>query len=140
MEGPEFAPTLFMKQVKQAQQKILIVEDHSDSREALKTLFEAFGYAVSEAANGREAIARASADHPNLVLMDIMMPEVDGFAATRAIREIPELRGTPIIAVTAMDGTRELAMEAGMSDYVLKPVDIRGLLAKVSGWLKPLEA
>jgi CheY-like chemotaxis protein len=140
MEGPVLAPTIFMKQAQDVPMKILIVEDHFDSREALKVLFEAFGYDVSEAANGREAIARASADHPNLVLMDIMMPEVDGFAATRAIREIPAMRRTPIIAVTAMDGTRDLAMQAGMSDYVLKPVDIRGLLAKVSGWLKPLEA
>jgi CheY-like chemotaxis protein len=120
--------------------RILIVEDHLDSREAMRTLFEAFGYDVVEAVNGRDAILRAGLDRPNLILMDIMMPELDGFDASRAIRSIPGMDQTPIIAVTAMDGAWELALQAGMSDYVRKPVDIRGLLAKVSGWLEPTAA
>jgi CheY-like chemotaxis protein len=123
-----------------APSKILIVEDHYDSREALKALFEAFGYDVIEATNGREAVENATSQHPNLVLMDIMMPELDGFEATRAIRLIPGMTKVPIIAVTAMDNTRELALQAGMSDYVLKPVDIRRLLAMVSGYLQPAVA
>jgi two-component system cell cycle response regulator DivK len=125
---------------KGATHKILIVEDHRDSREALKALFEAFGYLVTEATNGREAIRAAQSERPNLILMDIMMPEMDGFDATRRIRAIPDLAGTPIIAVTAMEGARELALQAGMSDYVRKPVDIRGLLNKVSGLLEPTAA
>ncbi len=128
------------QQIHRPPAKILIVEDHLDSREALRTLFEAFGYDVSESTNGRDAIERARVERPAIVLMDIMMPELDGFAATRAIRAIPGLEHVPIIAVTAMDGAQELAEQAGMSDYVRKPVDIRGLLAKVSGWLEPTAA
>ena len=120
--------------------KILIVEDHRDSREALKALFEAFGYVVTEATNGRDAIQAALRERPSVILMDIMMPEMDGFDAARRIRAIPDIASTPIIAVTAMEGARELALQAGMSDYVRKPVDIRGLLNKVSGLLEPTTA
>lgn len=120
--------------------KILIVEDHRDSREALRALFEAYGYIVVEAVNGRQGIERALAERPQLILMDIMMPEIDGFDAARRIRSTPGFERTPIIAVTAMEGIRELALQAGMSDYVRKPVDIRGLLRKVSGWLEPTAA
>lgn len=120
--------------------RILIVEDHLDSREALSALFNAFGYDVVEASNGREAIVRATADRPALILMDVMMPELDGFDAARAIRRIPGLENVPIIAVTAMEGANELAIQAGMSDYVRKPIDIHGLLAKVSAWLEPTAA
>lgn len=116
--------------------RILIAEDHGDSREAMRALFEAFGYEVCEAVNGREAVDRAVVERPNLILMDIMMPEVDGIDATRMIREIPELETTPIIAVTAMEGADKLALAAGIDDYVRKPVDIRALLTKVSGWLE----
>jgi CheY-like chemotaxis protein len=120
--------------------KILIVEDHRDSREALRALFEAFGYVVAEAANGREAIEVARLENPHLILMDIMMPELDGFDAARLIRCMPGFELIPIIAVTAMEDAHELALQAGMSDYVRKPVDIRGLLNKVSGWLEPTAA
>jgi len=129
-----------LPQKRMAPDKILIVEDHFDSREALRALFEAFGYEVVEAVNGRDAIVRASIEQPALILMDIMMPEVDGLDACRAIRQLPGMEHIPIIAVTAMDGAQELALQAGMSDYVRKPVDIHGLLAKVSGWLKPSAA
>lgn len=120
--------------------KILIVEDHRDSREALRALFEAYGYQVVEAANGRLAVESARSERPHLILMDIMMPELDGIDATRVIRALPGHELTPIIAVTAVDDSHELAMQAGMSDYVLKPVDIRGLLNKVSVWLEPTAA
>ena len=117
--------------------KILIVEDHCDSRDALRALLEAFGYDVVEACNGRDAISCAADSRPNIVLMDIMMPELDGFDATRAIHAIPGLERIPVIAITAMEGVGELALQAGMSDYVRKPLDIRGLLKKLSLWLEP---
>ena len=120
--------------------RILIVEDHRDSREALSALFAAFGYDVVEAINGQEAILRAAEDRPSLILMDIMMPELDGLDAAKAIRRIPGMELVPIIAVTAMEGAPELAIQAGMSDYVRKPIDIHGLLAKVSAWLEPTAA
>ncbi|HUF51461.1 MAG TPA: response regulator [Longimicrobiales bacterium] len=110
---------------------ILVAEDHLDSRDALRALLEAFGYCVLEAVNGREAIEVALTGHPDLILMDIMMPEMDGFEATRQLRRHPATAHTPIIAVTAMEGAQRLALLAGANDYERKPVDIRRLVAKV---------
>jgi CheY-like chemotaxis protein len=115
---------------------ILVAEDHLDSRDALRALLEAFGYEVLEAVNGRQAVELALACHPDLILMDIMMPELDGFEATRELRRHDEMAGTPIIAVTAMEGAHQLAIQAGANDFVRKPVDIRGLVAKVHDWLE----
>jgi CheY-like chemotaxis protein len=114
---------------------ILVAEDHLDSRDALRALLEAFGYQVLEAVNGRQAIDIALEKRPDLILMDIMMPELDGFEATRELRRHAITSATPIIAVTAMEGAHHLAMQAGASDFVRKPVDIRGLVAKVHDWL-----
>lgn len=115
---------------------VLIAEDHEDSRDALRTLLDAFGYRVHVATNGREAIERALAVQPDLVLMDIMMPEVDGFQATRALRASPAFRQVPIIALTAMEGARERVLEAGCDDFVGKPIDVRTFLEKVRAWLE----
>jgi CheY-like chemotaxis protein len=115
--------------------RILVAEDHLDSREALRELLEAFGYEVIEAINGRQAVDAAVKQRPNLILMDVMMPEMDGFEAIRLIRQTPQITNVPIIAVTAMDGARELALHAGANDYVRKPIEIRRLLGLVNGWL-----
>ena len=115
---------------------ILVAEDHLDSRDALRALLEAFGYRVLEAVNGRQAVQIALKEQPDLILMDIMMPELDGFEATRELRRDQRTRTTPIIAVTAMEGAHQLAILAGASDYVRKPVDIRRLIAKVHDWLE----
>lgn len=115
---------------------ILVAEDHLDSRDALRALLEAFGYRVLEAVNGRQAVQIALSEQPDLILMDIMMPELDGFEATRELRRDKRTRATPIIAVTAMEGAHQLAIQAGASDYVRKPVDIRRLIAKVHDWLE----
>lgn len=116
---------------------VLVAEDHLDSRDAMRALLEAFGYQVIVATNGREAVELATSHRPDLVLMDIMMPELDGFEATRELRKDPELEGMPIIAVTAMEGAHQLAIQAGANDFVRKPVDIRGLIAKVNDWIQP---
>ena len=79
-------------------------------------------------------------EHPKLILMDIMMPGLDGIDASRRIRAIPGHEKTPIVAITAMEDARELALQAGMSDYVRKPVDIRRLLNLVRNWLEPTPA
>jgi two-component system, cell cycle response regulator DivK len=115
--------------------RILVAEDHLDSREALRELLEAFGYEVIEAINGRQAVDAAVRQRPSLILMDVMMPEMDGFEAIRLIRETPHTTDVPIIAVTAMDGARELALHSGANDYVKKPIDIRRLIGLVNGWL-----
>jgi CheY-like chemotaxis protein len=114
---------------------ILVAEDHLDSRDAMRALLEAFGFRVLVAGNGREAVETALREGPDLILMDIMMPELDGFEATRQLRLHASMQRTPIIAVTAMEGAQQLALQAGANDYVRKPIDIRGLMAKVHGWL-----
>jgi CheY-like chemotaxis protein len=114
---------------------ILIAEDHLDSRDAMQALLEAFGFNVIVAATGRQAVDLAIDHAPDLILMDIMMPELDGFEATRELRGHVATSETPIIAVTAMEGAQQLAIEAGANDYVRKPIDIRGLMAKVHIWL-----
>jgi len=115
---------------------ILIAEDHPDSRDALRALLEAYGFRVEAANNGREAVDKAIAAGPDLVLMDIMMPEMDGFEATRQLRAKSEFRQVPILALTAMEGARELVMAAGCDDYLSKPIDVRNFLARVQQWLK----
>ncbi len=114
---------------------ILLAEDHLDSREALCALLEAFGFIVVPAHNGAEAVALARKDPPDLVLMDIMMPEVDGFEATRQLRDFPETRDIPIITLTAMEGARSRALEAGADDFLAKPINSGQLLEKVRDWL-----
>ena len=118
-----------------APQSVLIAEDHEDSRDALRTLLDAFGYRVHVAVNGREAVQMALATSPDLVLMDMMMPEVDGFEATRTLRASPTFRQVPIIALTAMEGAREQVLAAGCDDFMSKPLDVRAFLERVRGWL-----
>jgi CheY-like chemotaxis protein len=114
---------------------ILLAEDHLDSREALRALLEAFGFLVIPAVNGAEAVRLAREKCPDLILMDIMMPEVDGFEATRRLRGFPETRHVPIITLTAMDGARDRAIEAGADDFLAKPINSGQLLDKVRDWL-----
>lgn len=114
---------------------VLIAEDHEDSRDALRTLLDALGYRVVVARNGAEAVEVARTAHPDLILMDMMMPSVDGFQATRTLRADPGFREVPIVAITAMEGAREAVFEAGCSDVVVKPIDIRAFLARMSDWL-----
>jgi CheY-like chemotaxis protein len=116
---------------------VLIAEDHEDSRDALCTLLEAFGYRVHLAANGFEAVAEARARRPDLILMDMMMPGMDGLEATRTLRADPDFPRVPIVAVTAMEGAKDRVLAAGCDDWVAKPIDIRSFLARIPGWLDP---
>ena len=115
--------------------KVLIAEDHDDSRDALETLLGAFGYRVCVATNGAEAVERARAVLPDLILMDMMMPHVDGFAATRELRADERFAEVPIVAITAMEGARGEIMAAGCDDFVVKPIDVRAFLEKVRVWI-----
>jgi len=119
--------------------RILLAEDHSDSRDALRTLLESFGFEVLEAINGRQAVDVALAERPGMILMDVMMPEMDGFEAIRKLRQSARTRTTPIIVVTATDQEDE-ALSAGANAYVRKPVDIRKLIGLVNNCLtrKPM--
>lgn len=105
---------------------ILIADDFADTRAMLKRMLETYNYSVVEAADGEEAVELARRTCPNLILMDLNMPLMDGLAATQQIRECKEpCRNVPILAITAFDtyGMKEAALEAGCDDYITKPID-----------------
>jgi CheY-like chemotaxis protein len=106
-------------------QTIMVVEDFEDNRFMMRRLLEMTGYNVIEAVNGEEAVEMAFRERPSLILMDLSLPLLDGLAATRRIRELPELNHVPIVAVSAHD-TADFhadALAAGCNDYVTKPID-----------------
>jgi CheY-like chemotaxis protein len=114
---------------------ILVVEDNADSRDALKALLEAYGFTVIEAQNGQEAITKALSSKPDLVLMDIMMPVMDGLQATRNLRSHPEFAHIPILALSAMVGARDLAIKAGCDDHLTKPMEMGQFVRTIRNWL-----
>ncbi len=120
-----------------SRKRILVGEDHRDSLEAMRLMFEAAGFEVITAENGLQAVAKAQTEGPDIILMDMMMPSMDGFTATRTLRE--RSFRVPIIAVTAMEGARSRALEAGADDFVPKPIDFRDLFRKVHRWLDDWE-
>src|SRR5262249_12028913 len=103
--------------------KILVVEDTQDNREILRDLFTMAGYDLIEAHDGVEGVALAAETKPDLILMDIQMPVMDGYEATRRIKADPALKAIPVIAVTsyALSGDEEKARSAGCDDYIAKP-------------------
>jgi len=108
--------------------KILIVEDYEDTRSFMKILVESYGYLVVEAADGIEAIDRFKTQRPDMILMDISLPFVDGLTATKAIREFDGKSKVPIIALTAFGQFfYKEAMAAGCNDLINKPVDFNTL-------------
>ncbi len=115
---------------------VLLVEDTEDNRFMMRRLLEMSGYRVVEAMNGEEAVKLAEAEAPDLILMDLSLPVIDGLAATRLIRKLPELGATPIIAVSAHDTAdfQSEAIDAGCNSYVTKPIDfneLEGLIAQL---------
>ena len=118
--------------------KILLVEDNEMNRDMLSRRLQRRGYHVVIAVNGRQGVALAGSEHPELILMDISLPDLDGWEATRRIKASPETRSIPVIALTAhaMSGDREKSLEAGCEDYDTKPVDMERLLRKMQALLK----
>jgi CheY-like chemotaxis protein len=108
---------------------VLLVEDTEDNRFMMRRLLEMSGYRVVEAMNGEEAVKIARAETPQLILMDLSLPVIDGLAATRLIRKVPALEATPIIAVSAHDTSdfQAEAVDAGCNSYVTKPIDFNEL-------------
>jgi two-component system cell cycle response regulator DivK len=117
--------------------KILVVDDHEDNRRILRDLLTTAGMEVIEAFTGQDAVTRAEKEGVDLVIMDIQLPDMDGYEATRRIKALPERRGVPIIAVTsyALSGDEAKAVEAGCDGYVSKPFSPRALLAKIREYL-----
>ena len=112
---------------------ILVVEDQEDNRRILRDLLTSAGFEVIEAVTGEEGVASAETHRPDLILMDIQLPGLDGYEATRRIKANPALRQIPVIAVTsyALSGDEVKAFDAGCDAYVSKPFSPRELLAKV---------
>ena len=123
-----------MEQREQASvQTVMVVEDFDDTRRMMRRFLESGGYGVLEAANGHEAVEVARRERPSLILMDLNMPVLDGFAAALRIRQQEPLRDVPIVAVTAYDSaeSRAAARAVGCNDYLAKPVEYDQLLSLV---------
>jgi two-component system, cell cycle response regulator DivK len=117
---------------------ILIVEDNLVNRELLREMLEARDYRVAEARDGKEALAKIDEVKPDLVLLDLNMPNLDGFAVIRLIRENPSFRQVPVLAVTAyaMKEDRERVLKAGFDSYIAKPIDSAALFKEVKRFIE----
>ena len=113
--------------------KLLLVEDSEESRDGLARHLKRKGYEILIAQDGRQGVDVARAESPDLILMDMSLPVLDGWEATRQLKAAPETSGIPVIALTAhaMAGDRERALEVGCDDYDSKPVEFGRLLAKI---------
>jgi len=118
--------------------RILVIEDHEENRRLLRDLLTSFGYELIEAVTGEEGLTAAEAERPDLVLMDIQLPGIDGYETTRRIKAKQALNHIPVIAVTsyALSGDDVKAFAAGCDAYVTKPFDPAELLEKIRGYLK----
>ena len=116
---------------------IMVVEDYDDTRVLLRQGLEMLGYSVVEACNGQEAVDVADREHPDLILMDLDLPILDGIAATQCIRQKPELESVPIVAVTAypMSYSHVKAFSKGCDEYMRKPIDMMELERVVARFL-----
>jgi len=117
--------------------RILVVDDNLQNIALVQAQLERAGYAVIPALGGQAGIDAAIAQHPDLVLLDIMMPGMDGYETIRAIRDLDQIRHIPILAVTAkaMKGDREKCLASGASDYIAKPVDLDQLFSLMRVWV-----
>ncbi len=119
--------------------RILVVDDEKDVVELLKFLLEKDGYQVTTAFNGKEGLAAATAQKPDLVLLDVMMPEMDGYTVQTQLLDNPATRAIPIIILTAKGQLRDVfAMSANVKAYIEKPFDPKTLRAKIQESLKPI--
>ena len=121
---------------------VLLVEDTEDNRFMMRRLLEMTGYRVVEALNGEEAVKLAESETPQLILMDLSLPVIDGLAATRLIRKLPQLKSTPIIAVSAHDTSdfQSEAIKAGCNSYISKPIDFSELETLIGELMKPQQS
>lgn len=122
--------------------RIMIVEDNEENRDSLTRRLQRRGFEIIGAENGRIAVDKAQQESPDLILMDMNMPELDGWEATRQIKKLAGMADVPVIALTAhaMSGDRERAIEAGCSDYHTKPIEFPKLMAQIESILQARDA
>lgn len=118
--------------------RVLVIEDNEQNLYLVSFILEKSGYAVLQARNGFEGVKMAVENEPDLILLDIQLPVMDGYSVARAIRNEPVLKNTPMIAVTsyAMPGDRDQAMEAGCTGYIEKPIDPVTFMSQVEQFVK----
>lgn len=116
---------------------VLHIEDNVDNRMLVRRILQAYGYSVDEAKNAAQARERIRSRRPDLILMDINMPDVDGYTLTNEIKSMPQYHDIPIVAITAnvMKGDRERTLDAGCDDYIEKPIDIDRFIEQVEKYL-----
>jgi CheY-like chemotaxis protein len=118
--------------------RVLLIEDNEANRDMLSRRLARRGYQISIATDGRQGIAAAQAEQPDLILMDMNLPEIDGWEATRFLKSQPTTRHIPVIALTAhaMISDRQRALEVGCDDYDTKPVELSRLLSKIAALIE----
>ncbi len=118
--------------------RILYIEDNPENRLLMRRVLMAEGYLVDEATDGNSGLQKAAESPPDLILMDINLPEIDGYEVTARLKQLPNMLGVPIIAVTAnvMKGDREKTLAAGCDGYIQKPIDIDLLPSQIESFLK----
>ena len=118
--------------------KILVVEDDQDNREMVIKVLKHNGYRAIEAVDGEEAVERAKAESPDLILLDLYIPKMDGYEVTRKLKGDTDLKSIPIIALTAhaMKGKKEEALAAGFDGYITKPINVRELPQQIEHFLR----
>jgi len=118
--------------------RILYIEDNPENRMLMRRVLMAEGYIIEEAVDGQAGLQKAAESPPDLILMDINLPEIDGYEVTARLKQLPNMLGVPIIAVTAnvMKGDREKTLAAGCDGYIQKPIDIDLLPSQIESFLK----
>lgn len=118
--------------------KVLYIEDDPNNRALIRRLLTAYGFEVLESDNALDGIDMAYANHPDLILMDISMPGMDGLTATQRIRETEGLSDIVVVALTAnaMQGDREMVLAAGCDGYISKPIDVDTFIDEISGYIR----
>jgi len=139
MGGPQSLSGSLLRKKVSEMYRILLIEDNEFNRDMLTKRLRRRGYEVILAADGRQGIAMARQERPDLVLMDLSLPEIDGWQASRVLKSDAQTRGIPLVALTAhaMLGDREKALEAGCDDFATKPIDLPALLGIIQRLTAP---
>jgi two-component system cell cycle response regulator DivK len=118
--------------------RILVVDDNNDSRELVVKVLKNKGYEMIEAIDGEEALEKAVSEKPDLILLDISIPKLNGYEVTKRLKSLEEVKDIPVVALTAhaMKGDRAKALEAGCEGYISKPINVRDLPAQVKSYMR----